>query len=107
MRNTIPYDYKINPLVLIFGSLFVVIIPFGFGLIGLNFDQISHAQGQVMATAKTQTIQAPIDGVIGDILVKEGQKVVEKELLISLEKDKGKAAHDDSKSKVAALKAAF
>ena len=107
MRNTIPYGYKINPLLLIFGSLFVVIIPFWIWASWAELDQISHAQGQVMATAKTQTIQAPIDGVIGDILVKEGQKVAEKELLVSLEKDKGKAAHDDSKSKVAALKAAL
>ncbi|MDD2383805.1 MAG: HlyD family efflux transporter periplasmic adaptor subunit [Sulfurospirillaceae bacterium] len=107
MRNTIPYDYKINPLLLIFGSLFVVIIPFCIWASWAELDQISHAQGQVMATAKTQTIQSPIDGVISDILVKEGQKVTEKELLISLEKDKGKAAYDDSKSKVAALKAAL
>lgn len=106
MKHTIPYSYKINPIVLIFGSFFLVVIPFLIWSSWAELDQISHAQGQVMATAKTQTIQAPIDGIVGNILVKEGQKVMAKEQLLSLEKDKGKAAYDDSKSKVAALRVA-
>lgn len=107
MREVMPYDYKINPLFLIFGSLLVVIIPFLAWASWAELDQIAHAQGQVIATAKTQTIQAPIDGVVDTLHVKEGQIVKAKEILMSLEKDKGKAAYEDSKSKVSALKAAL
>ncbi|MFT7879601.1 MAG: HlyD family efflux transporter periplasmic adaptor subunit [Sulfurimonas sp.] len=105
MREHIPLVTKVNPLWIIFGSLFLLIIPFLIWSQFATLDQISHAQGQVIATAKTQEIQAATDGVIEKIYVKEGQRVKTDQRLILLEQDKAKAAYDDSKAKVAALKA--
>lgn len=105
MREHIPLVTKVNPLWIIFGSLFLLIIPFLIWSQFATLDQISHAQGQVIATAKTQEIQAATDGVIEKIYVKEGQRVQTDQRLILLEQDKAKAGYDDSKAKVAALKA--
>lgn len=105
MREHIPLITKVNPLWIIFGSLFLLIIPFLIWSQFATLDQISHAEGQVIATAKTQEIQAATDGVIEQIYVREGQHVKENQRLILLEQDKAKAGYDESKSKVAALKA--
>ncbi|MBD3808798.1 MAG: biotin/lipoyl-binding protein, partial [Epsilonproteobacteria bacterium] len=100
-----PFIYKINSRWIVFVSLFALIIPFLIWSQFASLDQISHAQGQVIAVAKTQEIQAAIDGVIEKIYVKEGQKVFKDQKLVNLEKEKAKAAYEDSRSKVAALKA--
>ncbi|MDY0403061.1 HlyD family efflux transporter periplasmic adaptor subunit [Sulfurovum sp.] len=105
MREHIPLITKVNPLWIIFGSLFLLIIPFLIWSQFATLDQISHAEGQVIATAKTQEIQAASDGVIEQIYVREGQHVKEGQRLILLEQDKAKAGYDESRSKVAALKA--
>lgn len=105
MKEHLPYITKVNPLWIIFGSLFILIIPFLIWASWATLDQISHAPGQVIATAKTQEIQAATDGVVEKIFVKEGQHVKKGEKLVVLEKNKAQAAYDDSKAKVAALKA--
>ena len=83
----LPYILKINPLWIIFGALFVVIIPL---LIWANYaeiDQRSSTRGIVIAADKTQKIQAPIDGVVENIVVKEGRKVKKGDVLVVLEKE--------------------
>ncbi len=102
-----PFIYKIDSRWIVFASLFLLIVPFFIWSQFASLDQISHAQGQVIAIAKTQEIQAATDGVIEKIYVEEGQKVSKGEKLVELEKNKAKAAYDDSRSKVAALKAAL
>ena len=107
MKEHLPYITKSNPLWIIFGSLFLLIIPFLIWASLANLDQISHAPGQVIATAKTQEIQAASDGTVQEIFVNEGQRVKKGERLILLDKDRAQAAYDDSKAKVAAVKAAL
>ena len=105
MKQTkLPYLIRLNPLVLIFSSLFIAIIPF---LIWANYayiDQKSTSRGNVIASLKTQKIQSAIDGVIDDIKVKEGQLVKKGDLLVSLEKKQNKAALKGIQAKVASLK---
>ncbi len=101
----LPYILKVNPLWIVFGALFVVIIPL---LIWANFaeiDQRSSTRGIVIAADKTQKIQAPIDGVVDSIMVKEGVKVKKGDVLIVLEKEQNQASLDAAASKVASLKA--
>mgnify|MGYP003993458305 FL=1 len=101
----LPYILRVNPLVIIFSALFVVIIPL---LIWANFAEIeqrSSTRGIVIAADKTQKIQAPIDGVVDSIMVKEGVKVKKGEVLIVLEKDQNQASLDAAASQVASLKA--
>jgi len=103
--HSLPYVTRLNPLWIVFGSLFVVIVPFLVWASYAEIDQISHAQGQVIATAKTQSIQSANDGVVDKIYVSEGQSVKTGDKLIILEKSQAQASYDDSSAKVAALKA--
>jgi multidrug efflux pump subunit AcrA (membrane-fusion protein) len=101
----LPYVLRINPLIIIFGALFIVIIPL---LIWANFAEIeqrSSTRGIVIAADKTQKIQAPIDGVVDNIAVKEGQKVKKGTILVVLEKEQNQASLDAAASTVASLKA--
>ena len=101
----LPYILRVNPLLIIFGALFVVIVPL---LIWANFAEIeqrSTTRGIVIAADKTQKIQAPIDGVVDAIMVKEGVKVKKGDILVVLEKEQNQAALDAAASKVASLKA--
>lgn len=104
-ETRLPYVLTINPLWIIFGALFIVIIPL---LIWANFAEIeqrSNARGIVIAADKTQKIQAPIDGVIDNIKVKEGAKVSKGDILVVLEKEQNQASLDAAASKVASLMA--
>lgn len=103
-KTELPYLLKLNPLLMTFGSLFIVIIPF---LIWANYaeiDQRSTTQGIVIATEKTQEVQSAIDGVIDDIMVKEGENVKKGDLLVKLEKSQNKASLDAIMAKDASLK---
>jgi multidrug efflux pump subunit AcrA (membrane-fusion protein) len=100
----LPYVLRVNPLYIIFGALFIVIIP---ALIWSNYaelEQKSSTRGIVIAADKTQKIQAPIDGVVDNIAVKEGQKVKKGDILVVLEKEQNQAFLDAAASKVASLK---
>ncbi len=106
MRHTRhPYRAKINPVWIILGALFVIIVPFLIWSSIARIDQMSHTRGQVIAIAKTQQIQAAIDGVIESIDVHEGDAVKKGQRLVLLERDQAKAAYDDKRAKVAALHA--
>ena len=105
MQDTkLPYVLRINPLFIVFGSLFIIIIPFLIWASYAELEQKSSTQGIVITTAKTQKIQSAIDGVVDDIFVKEGQKVKEGTLLLSLEKEQNRASLDAIVAKIASLK---
>lgn len=72
-----------------------------------DIEEVSHAQGQVIARARTQVIQSANDGVIEALLVREGDQVRRGQLLVQLERKQAAAAVADSHAKVAALKAAL
>ena len=101
----LPYKAHLNPLWMIFGTLFLVLVPFFIWSSQAYLDQISHAQGQVIAAAKTQEIQSAIDGVVEKIYVREGEQIKKGDPLVILEQTQAQAAYEDSKAKVAALHA--
>jgi HlyD family secretion protein/adhesin transport system membrane fusion protein len=103
-RNT---SIFLNPLVIIFGTLFILIIPFFIWSKDAYLEQISHATGSVIASAKTQSIQTAIDGVITEVLVHEGEEVKTGQELVLLNKQQNQAAFEVINGKVAALKAAL
>lgn len=70
-----------------------------------KIDQVTRAQATVIASARTQEIQAPEGGALRELLVKEGDAVKKDQLLLVLEEERAKAAVDNSATKVAALKA--
>jgi adhesin transport system membrane fusion protein len=72
-----------------------------------RIDQTVRAQGSIIASARTQIIQAADGGVLAQILVQEGQAVQAGERLAVLEKDRSSASYEESRAKVAALQAAL
>ena len=68
-----------------------------------EIDQITRGQGQIIASSRTQIIQAPDGGVIEDLRVREGAMVQRGEVLAVLESTKVEAAYRESESKVGAL----
>lgn len=70
-----------------------------------EIDQVTRGQGQIIASSRTQVIQAPDGGVLEELLVREGAEVQRGELLAKLEKTKVEAAFREAESKVGALSA--
>ena len=103
MKVDLPYIIKINPLIVILGSLFVILIPFLTWASIAKLEQISRAKGIVIATAKKQEIQSANDGVIEEIFVVEGQSVKKDEAIAKLDQSQFQASYESIKSKVAAL----
>ncbi len=70
-----------------------------------EIEQNVRAPGQVIASARTQVVQAANDGVVAKFEVTEGQRVRKGQLMVLLERNQAEAAYGDSTGKVAALKA--
>lgn len=70
-----------------------------------KIDQVTRATATVIASARTQEIQASEGGVLTDLAVVEGEEVKAGQLLVVLEEERAKAAVDNSASKTAALTA--
>ncbi len=73
----------------------------------MHIELRSQAMGQVVASERTQVVQASVDGVIAHLLVREGQAVQRNQLLAILEQVQAQAAVNESSGKVAALQAAI
>lgn len=70
-----------------------------------EIEQTVRAQGQLIASARTQVVQAANDGVVQELHVTEGQAVRKGDVVVTLERSQAEAAYGDSTAKVAALKA--
>lgn len=68
-----------------------------------ELDQVSRAPGQIIPSSRTQVIQSSDGGVIADILVREGDRVREGQLLVQLDQVKLRAAVAEAEGKVASL----
>jgi multidrug efflux pump subunit AcrA (membrane-fusion protein) len=90
-----------------FGVVAVLIVVFVWWAAVSQIVQSSHAQGQVIASARTQSVQAAIEGVVARVLVEEGQKVKAGQVLARLDHSQANASFQDTQAKVAALTAAL
>ena len=105
-------DYKYTPTKLKIGrsrlSIWIALVGIITLLIWASFakiDQVTRAKATVIASARTQEIQASEGGILTELAVVEGQEVKAGQLLVVLEEERAKAAVDNSASKTAALKA--
>ena len=105
MKVDLPYTIKLNPLAVILGSFFILLIPFLLWSYFAKLEQISRANGQVIAVSKKQAIQSANDGVVKDIYVKEGQLVKKGEVIARLELSEFKADVEAIKANIAATEA--
>lgn len=68
-----------------------------------TIDQVTRAQAQIIASARTQLVQSSDGGVLTQLHVKEGDVILAGQLLATLQKERAAAAVSDSRAKVAAL----
>jgi adhesin transport system membrane fusion protein len=69
-------------------------------------DKHTRAQGQIIATSRTQISQTPDGGVLEELLVHEGDVVQRGQLLARLERTKTQAAYRETHARQGALSAA-
>ena len=100
-----PHDPKVGRTrIIIWGSLIGIIVLIVWAYFA-QIDQVTRATGTIIASARTQDIQAVEGGVLTEILVKEGEDVTKGQLIVTLEEERAQAAVANSGSKIAALKA--
>ncbi len=90
--------------ILIWASVFAVAGFFGWAS-WAELDQITRANGQVIASSRNQVIQSLDGGVLEELLVREGTQVKRGQMLFRFDKTKAQAAYLESAAKAAALKA--
>lgn len=99
------YDPKVGRTrIIIWGALVGIIILIVWAYFA-QIDQVTRATGTIIASARTQDIQAVEGGVLTEILVGEGEDVKKGQLLVTLEEERAQAAVANAGSKIAALKA--
>jgi adhesin transport system membrane fusion protein len=92
------------------GSLTLWVVTLGLGAMLAwayvsEIDQVTRATGQVIASSRSQIIQASDGGVLVDLRVKEGVKVKQGDLLARLDSTKVKAAFLEAEARCAGLQA--
>lgn len=95
--------FKPSVLIIVFCSVFV-----GGFIAWANWaelDRIARARGQVVPSGRVQVLQSRDNGVITEILVREGDTVAAGQLLMTLDTVKIEAGVEEGRAKVAALKA--
>ncbi|MDP2759026.1 MAG: biotin/lipoyl-binding protein, partial [Sideroxyarcus sp.] len=70
-----------------------------------ELDQITRANGQVIASSRNQVIQSPEGGVLAELPVREGAHVKRGQLLARFDKTKSEAGYLESAAKAAGLMA--
>ncbi|MCC6219184.1 MAG: HlyD family type I secretion periplasmic adaptor subunit [Aquabacterium sp.] len=71
-----------------------------------ELDQITRANGQVIASSRNQVIQAPDGGVLAALPVREGAEVRKGDVLARFDRTRTEAGYLESAAKAAALQAA-
>lgn len=88
---------------MVLGLVVTLLVSSGVWAAFMHIELRSQALGQVVATERTQVVQASVDGVMQRLLVQEGQAVERNQLLAVLEQLQAQAAVNESSGKVAAL----
>lgn len=70
-----------------------------------EIDQITRAQGQVIASQRSQLIQSQDGGIIEQLLVKDGETVERGQVLVRLEKARSEASFLEARARSAGLTA--
>ncbi len=97
-------EHFLLPHITIWAVLLVLVI-FAVWASNAEIEQVTRAQGQVIASSRTQIIQSLDGGVLKEMLVKEGDQVEKGQLLAKLDPTKAESAFLESRAKAAALRA--
>lgn len=69
-----------------------------------EIDQVTRARGEVIPSGRTQVIQSQEGGTIAEILVREGDRVRQGQLLVRLDAVQLRAAVEESEAQLASLR---
>ncbi len=72
-----------------------------------EIDEITRAQGSVIASSRTQLIQSQEGGTLEEMLVREGDVVEPQQVLARLERTRAEAAYLETRAKAASLMASM
>lgn len=97
-------DAEFRPSMALWCTLFALVVAILWASLA-EIDQITRAQGQVIASSRTQIIQSGDGGVVEDMLVKEGDQVERGQVLARLDKTKIESSYFEARAKAAALRA--
>lgn len=86
-------------------SIALVVVIFGVWANWAVLDQITRANGVVIASSKTQVIQSMDGGTIENLLVKEGDAVEAGQPLVQFDTTRVQASYLESRAKMAGLSA--
>lgn len=91
-------------------TVFSVVVLLGAGVYWASrasIDEVTRTTGKVMASSRTQVIQAADGGIVEKIFVREGETVKQGDLLVQLDDTKSRAALAEASQKSAALQASL
>lgn len=92
-----------TPRILLRFFIFILVV-FSLWAALFKIDQVVHAQGQVIASSRSQVVQAADGGILVSMKVSEGDEVQVGQVIAVLEKDRAMAAFTESQGKVTALR---
>lgn len=97
-------EHDAQPRLVLWGTLVVLIVFFGWASVA-ELDEVTRAQGSVIASARTQLIESQDGGVLETLLVREGDRVAAGQLLARIDRTRAEAAFLETEAAVAALMA--
>lgn len=105
MKVELPYVVKINPILVILGTLFLIIMPFLTWAYLCKIDQTAKAKGVIITTSKKQSIQSINEGIIKELYVKEGDIIKKGQVIGKIDEKQFQIEYEATKSKKAAIEA--
>lgn len=105
-KNAIAFAREIRSLSIL-SYLGIFLLTFLIWSVFFDLDQTVRASGSVIASSRTQVIQALDGGMLSDLKVHEGQEVKAGDVLAVLEPTRAQAGFQESQGRVAALTAAL
>jgi len=102
--STLDQDERRSSRYVIWGTLLVVLAALAWSAI-FSLDEVTVAQGKVIPTSRGQVVQSFESGILREILVQEGQKVSEGEVLLRIDDVRAGAVYREALEKWLSLNA--
>ena len=92
MNNTLIQDATRRPLVIGFVALFLLIFGVGGWAVATQLSGAVIAPGKLVVDTNVKKIQHPTGGIVGELLVKEGDRVKQGDVLVRFDATQAKAS---------------